>query len=231
MKDKKNREKDFVSTKTRGTIADLIEQIEKSPTKFSYVQLIRLLRLFLRPTSQAKELFKKDIFVRPVPSLSFPGTDVYSIKKTGPWKYNIEATFLGLYGPSSPIPVYYTEEIIEELLDEKDVKRDFLDIFNHPFYELFIKIWWKYRIWLKVLDEDDKETLNFIFSFLGFDFKLFNPRENLALLRLGGIFAKHPRSALGLRAIVSDMLDEEQVEVRQGELYNCKISKEERCFF
>ncbi len=209
------------------TTSYLMKELEELPSSFSFIQVIRLLRVFLKHNGNTEKLLQENVWVEPLLSLAFPGTDVYDLRKKGD-KYVISATFLGLYGPSSPLPVYYTEEIINEHLEEKRVKKDFLDIFNHPFYELFVRIWNKYRVWLKILDEKNEEAYRFIFSFLGLDKVNIDYQKDRDFLRYAPLFSQRPRSAIGLKSIVSDFLHEENVTLEQCLKHKSKIAVEQR---
>ncbi len=218
-----------MSRPIRRTNPCLREELEEYPSRFSFIQAIRLLRLILDHRGNTEDLLKEQVFVEPLISLAFPGTDIYKLRKKKDKKYIISATFLGLYGPSSPLPVYYTEEIINEHLDEKRVKKDFLDIFNHPFYELFVKIWHKYRIWLRIVDEKNKEASQFIFSFLGLDAVNIDFQRDRDFLRYAPLFSQRPRSAQGLKSIIGDFLQEKRVRIEQCLRYKTRIKVEQRC--
>jgi len=83
------------------------------------------------------------------PSLSFPTSDVSSVKKVqkgdpnntlGPKRtvYDITCTFLGLTGAASPMPSYFIEEVLHEDPDYP-AQREFLDIFHHRILSLFYR--------------------------------------------------------------------------------------------
>ena len=217
-----------MSGQVRRTTSHLMKELEEHAPRFSFIQVIRLLRIFLDHKGKTEDLLREHVFVEPLVSLAFPGTDVYELRKKDE-KYVISATFLGLYGPSSPLPVYYTEEIINEHLDEKSVKKDFLDIFNHPFYELFVRIWNKYRVWLKILDEKNDEAYRFVFSFLGLDAVNVDHQKDRDFLRYAPLFSQRPRSAPGLRSIVADFLHEKKVKLEQCLRHKIRIAVEQRC--
>lgn len=112
---------------------DLIEELLKDPSSFSFVQAIRIL------SKKAGKDFFRNIDIKPELTLKFPTSDIAKINKKGD-RYEVVATFLGLYGTSSPLPTFYTEELIEERNNDKSVKRDFIDIFNKRAYELYFYI-------------------------------------------------------------------------------------------
>jgi type VI secretion system protein ImpH len=55
-----------------------------------------------------------------------------------------EATFMGLYGVSSPLPSYFIDPITLRKVEYFQLKK-FLDIFGHRVYSLFYRAWKKYR--------------------------------------------------------------------------------------
>lgn len=58
-------------------------------------------------------------------------------------KTRIEVDFMGLYGPSSPLPAFYTEDVC----GYTDVEKQsvvFLDVFNHRLISSLYKIWQRY---------------------------------------------------------------------------------------
>ena len=81
-------------------------------------------------------------------SLGFPASDIEQIERyvahDGKVRYRMMVNFLGLYGQSSPLPTWYTEDIVHEELDEHAVK-DFLDLFQHRAVSLVQRCWTKYR--------------------------------------------------------------------------------------
>ena len=141
---------------------EIIQTLMAKSTPFSFAQTVRLLlhqiSIDQHESISLKEILENHIRIRPELSLRFPGTDITRIEKISedPVKYLISATFLGLYGSSSPLPTFYTEDLIEEFNDDKSIKRDFLDIINYSIYPLFFKIWSKYRLFYKICEEKDE---------------------------------------------------------------------------
>ncbi len=208
---------------------DIEDELFSNPRRFSFIQVIRILRILLSPEDNLSSALMKKIEVEPLLSLAFPGTDVVKIEKREE-KVGVIATFLGLYGPSSPLPVYYTEELIAEYLEEKRVKRDFFNIFNRPFFKLFVEVWCKYRLWIRLFDEKDEEGINFLFSFLGIDWRTQEEekRELGELLAYAPLFSIRPRSALGLKGIISDFFEEDRVRVEECVPESSPIPREQR---
>ena len=89
-------------------------------------------------------------------NFGFPTAEVESIEpltddattERGP-RYRMTVNFLGLYGPTSPLPMPINERVIAEerdvIVDEERAVRPFLDLFNHRLTSLFYHCWRKYR--------------------------------------------------------------------------------------
>lgn len=177
--------------------------------RYAFFQAMRLLRLHL-----GEEVFTQAVRVRPALSMSFPENDIEEIEKED-GQLRITANFFGLYGVTSPLPTFYTEDLIDEHLDGGSNSRDFLDILHAVLYPLLFKAWEKNRIWLAVTEREDGERLNQLMALLGLHRSGHaEPAKSLrTLLPHAGNFNQYPRSALGLQALVSGMLDSTPVWV------------------
>ncbi|GAB6074658.1 type VI secretion system baseplate subunit TssG [Nautilia lithotrophica] len=131
---------------------DLVKKLLDEPESFSFIQAIRILSKKL-----GNEYFKK-IIIKPHLSLSFPPTDIVSIDYHD-GIYEITVTFFGLYGASSPLPTFYTEELIEEKNNDKSIKRDFIDIFNKRIYEFYYLSWLKSHPGIQIYEYKNKNML------------------------------------------------------------------------
>ncbi len=81
-----------------------------SGERFSFSQAYRLLRLLAHREGAQNPSIK----VRPNLSLDFPGNDLSEIREVGTAEYRLTANFLGLYGVTSPLPTFYTEDLLDE---------------------------------------------------------------------------------------------------------------------
>lgn len=177
--------------------------------RYAFFQALRLLRLHL-----GEEAFTRVVRVRPALTLSFPESDMEEIE-FDEGMLRITANFFGLYGVTSPLPTFYTEDLIDEHQAGVSNARDFLDIVHAALYPLLFKAWEKNRIWLSVAERKDTRRLNQLMALLGLhgpDDRA--PRNGLqGLLPHAGNFNQYPRSALGLQALVSGILDGAPVSV------------------
>ena len=145
--------------------------------------------------------------VRPELSLSFPAADIAGIEKREEG-YLVTARFLGLYGSASPLPTFYTEELLDEAAADASATREFLDIVNHRLYTLFFACAAKYRLFFQVAEEEKKEVVERLFCLAGLGEPKVRQRlpDPQSLLRYTGLLSQNPRSALGLRTLLRDAL-------------------------
>jgi type VI secretion system protein ImpH len=191
---------------------NLIDELLKEGHAFSFFQIIRLLRFHIsKSTGKAGSalLTGNTIRIHPTLSLAFPASDVESIQDMGDVddpSFLILANILGLYGSSSPLPIFYTEDLIDEANEDESTTRDFIDIINQRLFSLLFESWSKYRLDLKVLEEEDPAYINRLFCLLGLGGESIrrNIPESYRLLRYIGLLTQFPRSARGLEALLTD---------------------------
>ena len=227
-----------MATEARNNTAALKEALIKQSRQFSFIQAIRLLKNHLRyeleeghdetdalpPTSLSQTSWQQAIRVRPELSLAFPGTDLISVEETEinddlapdmQMRYQITTGFLGLYGTSSPLPTFYTEDLLDEAREDSSVSRDFIDIINTPLYSLLFQTWSKYRLGIRITEEEDSRCLEQLFCFMGLGSSQIRAEfeDAESLLRYTGLFTQTPRSAMGLEILLRDALNETCLQI------------------
>jgi len=204
----------------------VLEGLRANPRAFSFLQAVRLLRQAhgAGGGEKAERFLREQLRVRALLSLGFPPTDLTDVEELSPEagpddtadarngegaaqaRFRLTATFLGLYGPSSPLPTFYTEELLDEQADDRSVSRDFLDVVGDGFFTLFFLAWARHRLHLKVCEERDAATMERLYSLVG----LGDPEVRSSfsipglLLRSAGLLTQFPRSAAGLSCLLSD---------------------------
>lgn len=218
---------------------EIINELIENSRSFSFVQAVRLLlHQCVRGSDEAatgKKILENHIRIRPELSLNFPGTDITGVDITrknpdSPIRFLITATFLGLYGSSSPLPTFYTEDLIDEFNDDKSIKRDFMDIINYALYPIFFKIWSKHRLFYKICEEQDEQVIEMLYSLLGLEDKQARSRIKKIdrYFRYTGLSLQFPRSAEGLESIVSDGFDlKDRVQINQCVPRTVKIPEDQ----
>ena len=202
--------------------SDITEAVWKNAPAFSFVQALRLLLRLLRKQKGASlddmELNRR-LRIRPDLSLVFPGTDIVELQKRDekPLAVQLTVSFLGLYGASSPLPTFYTEDLLREQAEDRSVTRDFLDIVHTPLYHLLFRCWSKYRLAYQIVEDANGDFIEYFFCLLGLSEQAFRCRFHSPerLLRYTGLCMQFPRSAEGLRAMLADALDLPVLEVIQ----------------
>lgn len=209
-----------MASPNRGPSSHLKSDLLGKAHEFSFFQVMRLLRLLLqglRSPEEKNSVVEEYVRIRPELSLSFPPADVAKIEEIEGEKplFSVTATLLGLYGSSSPLPTFYTEDLLDEAAEDLSVARDFIDIFNHRLYLLLFRCWVKYRLFLQVIEENNPEVLGKLFCLIGLGEEVL--RENLpeayCLIRYTGLFTQFPKSAQGLQTLLHDALGKIPVRV------------------
>lgn len=211
----------------RGRPAHLRAELFDHARRFSFVQVMRLLRRHYLSGSAAEigvpveersvdAFWRRALKVRPDLSLTFPGTDVVEVERPDPTdaahdptRFRVTAAFLGLYGVSSPLPTFYTEDLMDEAREDQTVSRDFLDIVNGPLYPLLFHCWRKYRLGIAIAEEESSRDLDRLFCLIGLGDPGLRDRIERpeTLIRYAGLLTQAPRSALGLERFLGDAME------------------------
>lgn len=220
---------------TGQALSDIKERLLTEGHQYSFIQVMRLLGLMGASADisdqPADSQAKIPIRIRPNNSLAFPPADITRIQEMqeGPG-FRITANFLGLYGHSSPLPTFYTEELIDEENTDESVSRDFLDIFNHCIFTIFFRSYLKYNLFFQVMDEKSNVVTERLFCLLGLGGAQLRKDLEIAfpLCRYIGIITQHPHSAWGLETILQDVFRGVPVKVIQCFNRTVKIPARQR---
>ena len=212
---------------TRQQKIDINSPLFKKSSRFSFIQAIRLLELYY---SNKERTLEKKIRVRPRLSLDFPNSDIVSINKEQD-VVNLTVTFMGLYGESSPLPTFYTEMLLQEERSDKSVMREFIDIFNNPIYQIYFKVWLKNQLGVRVNEFNDTKILNFLHLFSGMPQAHLREKHKgqYPLLKYAGLNMQYPRSAEALRTLVSDIINNNNIQIIQCIRRMVPIPNLQRC--
>jgi type VI secretion system protein ImpH len=227
-----------MASQNRRPSSNLKLELLREGHAFSFFQVMRLLRLFGRDSTEIEDASSAEadnIRIRPKLSLAFPPADVDTIEEQDNDKdprFLVTANFLGLYGTSSPLPTFYSEDLMEEATLDEPVARDFIDIVNHRLFLLFFRCWTKYRQYLQVVEEKNPQYLERLFCLLGLGEKTLRDDipDAYGLIRYVGLFTQFPRSAVGLQTLLQDALDVKRVEVIPCVKRKAIIPEDQRLF-
>jgi type VI secretion system protein ImpG len=198
----------------------LMENLLQSGHEFSFVQVMRLARRFLDPRGEEglpDVPWQDRVLIRPELSLAFPASDVTRVERLGA-KLRVTATFLGLYGSSSPLPNFYTEDLLDEASSDESVIRDFLDIIHQRLYHLYFQCWSKYRLFIRVMEENNPIDRERLFCLIGLGEKELRNTvpDSWSLLRYAGLFTQNPRSSLGLKTLLREVFSFKSIRITQN---------------
>ncbi|MDD6088900.1 MAG: type VI secretion system baseplate subunit TssG [Desulfovibrionaceae bacterium] len=210
--------------KQTAAVTDFIDRLCKKPGHFSFFQAVRLIALRERKRYHSEEDFlRRGLKIIPELSLSHPATDIAHIEQEAnpsdpqSLRYAITATFLALYGTSSPLPTFYTEELLEEERADESVSREFLNIFNRTLYTLYCLGGCHYNLPLRTWEQQDPEMLEMQYALFGSGSEAFRRGAGTAYgdLRFTGLFLQHSRSAYNLAIYLKLRTGIEHLEIDQ----------------
>jgi type VI secretion system protein ImpH len=168
-----------MASSQRSSPDDVIFRLLDAGHRFSFFQAVTLLeRTAATGTSVggAGPPSKEAVRFSATPSMGFPATDVtdISLRSTNDPasgeerndRYRVEASFLGLYGPASPLPSFFTEAVISPEGDTT-VPREFLDLFNNRLLGLVYRAWKRYRHHVSFQNLGDDELSRLVLCLIG----------------------------------------------------------------
>lgn len=226
-----------MGTETGNAAADLERDVLDNCQDYDFFQAVRLLTLLghreENDDSAAEDARAPKLRMRPELSLDYPPFDIASIEARhtdDARQYDITTTFMGLYGTASPLPSFYTEELLDQAQDDEHAPRGFLDIIHFHVFPLLYEAWAKYRFGMKAIEQDDTQYWDYLFSLIGLHDEGLRARvpEPFRVLRYLGILSQQQRSLLGLRTILADYLGGLPVEIEPCAPRTVPLPREQR---
>jgi type VI secretion system protein ImpH len=218
----------------------LTERLLHESRRFSFFQLVKLLqdlRPGAAPLGRGGPARGEVVRFRPNASLGFPASDVERVVERpdplgeAPARYQVTVNFFGLYGPASPMPNHFTEDLLWAGEDAESA-RGFLDLFHHRLVSFIYRAWEKYRYPVQYDPAAPDEVTGRLLCLLGLGTPGMLPRAGIAappLLRLSGMFASRRRTAVGLEAVLRDYFPGLEVRVESCRERRVRIPAESSC--
>ena len=185
----------------------LTGRLVKEGHRFSFFQAVRLIER-MRPDAarvgHQGPVAREAIRFRPALNFGFAPSDVESIAEVGEG-FEITTTFLGLYGAVSPLPNYFTEQLLEQ--EEESLLREFVDLFHHRLISLFYRAWEKYRFASGFAPGGRDLVSRRLLGLLAIDPDRLPAGHRvpaIRLLGLAGVLTQVPHSAASIRAAVAE---------------------------
>lgn len=206
---------------------DIIESLKANRLSHSFFQIRRLIERYLRE----KGLDGEQVRVQPSLSTAYPTEQLIDVSLNPEEnRFELLTSFLGLYGVSSPLPGFYTDELLEAQSEDLTAARDLIDIIHQRLYALLYEVQTKYRPVIEMVEGQSSRCSPLFFNLLGIDPESIpgNIHDPHRLLRYISLFSLQPRSALGLKTILEDALTDIDVEVEQCSSRKVKIPENQR---
>lgn len=194
-------------------MADLIERLAQEARFLNFFGAVSLLEAYFERKTVADPIAAGAIQFEPDTSLAFPPSDIVSIAERNE-RIVMKLSFMGLVGVSSPLPVYFSEYIVQHEA-EAEALLDFLTIFNNRAYALFYRAWKKYRLARAIEQYRRSPLVRCIAALAGMTEYPGNSEQEMRRLAYAGLLAGAPRSAAGLSALLSDFFGGVRVDVQE----------------
>jgi type VI secretion system protein ImpH len=220
----------------RSATAALIEMLREDAPRYSFFQIAQLAEAAgageiggRGPVSEEQLRFRTRL------SMAHPASDVTDAERVedaeGRERLLLETTFLGLYGTASPLPSYFTEDLLHEE-NEDSLVRGFLDIFHHRMISLFYRCWKKYRHHVQFSHGGQDAFSKRLLSLTGLNIDAGGAQSKIPpikLLRYAGVLSQRPCSAASLRCILADYYSDVPIKVNENVARWVTIPDESRC--
>jgi len=198
----------------------LEDRLFAEPYSFEFFQAVRLLRRFY-PNRNGVGHFQspRSEIVRfgARPSLAFPASQVQELERRDDVPPLMRVNFMGTIGPLGVLPLYYTELVGDRVMARDPALRDFLDVFHHRLISLFYRAWQKYRFPVAFEQGEGDKFSHYLLDIIGLGTAGLQDLQRLpdqSLIFYAGLLGQQPRSAEGLRLILTDYF-RVKVEIEQ----------------
>jgi type VI secretion system protein ImpH len=192
---------------------DVTQALTEEPWTFQFFQAVRLLERMLpdrEPVGRFVHPSKEIVRIEAHPAMAFPASQIQELRwETGAAPV-LTVNFMGLFGPSGTLPIYYTELIRERLRAKDKTMAAFFNMFNHRMISLFYQAWEKYRFTIAYERGERDRFSHHLLDLVGLGTNGLQKRQRVpddSLLFYSGLFALHARSATALEQILEDYFD------------------------
>jgi type VI secretion system protein ImpH len=206
-------------------LARTLASYEGDASRFSYFRLLYLLERLFPDSPRIGHLGPvraERIRLRANPSLVFAASDIDGMRfvefPDKVERVQVDASFLGLYGSTSPLPPHFIEGIALSVFQGGPQPiRELLDVIHHRLLSLVYRCWTKYRHGVGYISGGQDDFTRRLFCTVGRDgfadhSSALNP---FYLLRFAPLLATKSRSARGLSVVLDELLGNVGAKIRQ----------------
>lgn len=189
--------------------------LEEEPYSVQFFQAVRLLErlypernpvgLFVAPSSEI-------VRFRPVPTFSFPPSEIAGFSATEGEPPELRVNFMGLSAAIGVLPDPYTQFLLERVRARDPGPGEFFDIFNHRIISLFYRGWQKYRFYIAYerTGAGDDLVSEKLLDLIGLGTKGLKGRMDIAdeaCLYYASLLSQRRPTAQGLRQLLEDYFE------------------------
>jgi type VI secretion system protein ImpG len=185
------------------SLAKLMKKIEHEVSALNFFGTMRLFEGYYASLDIRDPFASGNILLVPDDSFLFPTSDIVAVERHEN-RYIIKLAFMGLTGASSPLPVHWSQVIVEKP-EKAAAFLALLTVFNRRFFELFYEANKKYRL-DPLPGSYSRDHLVMLIAALGGMSP--NARQELAIRETNALsslplYAVAPRSATGLARVIA----------------------------
>lgn len=196
----------------------LKDVVQKQGAEFEFHALVKLLEYFSRKSRSIGESAypsQESARFRARVSMEFAQSDIAQVvlpKKGSTIPPLVETNFMGIAGAQGPLPIPYTQQLLNQVAVHDTSMRDFLDIFNHRLLSILHRVRKTYWVGVSSANPEDTALGLVLRSFIAENAWVNECDLHIrSLLSMALCFWQRPRSADQLRLILSIFL---RTEVR-----------------
>ena len=194
-----------------GTDRPLDKMLFEEGHRFDFYQAVKLLEMLhpdTIPVGEGSEPEKEAVRFKSRVALAFPATDISELTPLshGGGPAEMTVNFMGLAGCTGPLPMPYTELILERVWNKDTTLRDFLDIFNHRLISLMYRVRKAHRLGFDLTSPEKSNFATYLFCLIGLGTKGLLGRMRVrdrSLLFYTTFLTQQPRSMIALERLLS----------------------------
>ncbi len=193
----------------------LIEVLEAEPWRFEFDQAVRLLEMLLEPEvglGDSPDPRREGVRLQAEMEFGFPPTTVRGIElkrnRFGKIKSaKLKVAVMALAGVLGPLPLAYSDMLMDRRANRDNAMRDFLDIFNHRLLSILNRVRGRTRIRMQWRSPLEQGTARHLLSVAGLGTEGTRNRLDVpdsVLLSHAALVGSRPASVSGLETTLSD---------------------------
>ena len=199
-----------MAARERKSTPSIAHLLQENPYEFEYHQALRILERLAPHKTPLGEGFvphNEAVILKSRVFLDWPPSDLYSLEAhpSDTQDYTLWVNFFGLGGAPGPLPLPYTERILDRLKSKDPNFAEFLNIFNHRLLSILYRIRKKYWVGVDFKKPHESKLAQCLFALIGLDSEALKNRLEIpdrALLYYSGLLWQRPKSMKGCEAIL-----------------------------